>query len=203
MQGSERFDREFLDTRDLWHLVPEGSVYRFLAENRRRLFPDEMFADLFGPRGRPSIPGPVIAAVMVLQALECLSDREAIQRLRRDIAWKAATGLSLTHGGFHPTVLTIWRARLRASEKPERIFDAVRQVVTESGVLANKDSRALDSTILHDAVATGDTVTMISSQMTMISSQIRRCRRLIPETADLALVAHDLRIGDQTVLRLV
>ena len=66
MQGSERFDREFLDATDLWHLVPEGSVYRFLAENRRRLFTDEMFADLFGLRGRPSVPGPVIAAVMVL-----------------------------------------------------------------------------------------------------------------------------------------
>ena len=184
MQGYESFDREFLDTADLWHLVPVGSVYRFLAENRRRLFPDEMFADLFGPRGRPSIPGPVIGAVMVLQALECLSDREAIQRLRRDIAWKAAAGLSLTHGGFHPTVLTLWRARLRASEKPERIFDAVRQVVTESGVLATRDRRALDSTILHDAVATQDTVTMISSQ-------IRRCRRLIPQAADLVLVAHD------------
>ena len=185
MQGSERFDREFLDTADLWHLVPVGSVYRFLAENRRRLFPDEMFADLFGSgRGRPSIPGPVIAVVMVLQALECLSDREAVQRLRRDIAWKAAAGLSLTHGGFHPTVLTLWRARLRASEKPERIFDAVRQVVTESGVLANRDRRALDSTILDDAVATGDTVTMISAQ-------IRRCRRLIPEAADLPLVSHD------------
>ena len=148
MQGSERFDREFLDATDLWHLVPEGSVYRFLAENRRCLFTDEMFADLFGPRGRPSVPGPVIAAVMVLQALECLSDREAVQRLRRDIAWKAAAGLSLAHGGFHPTVLTLWRARLRASEKPERVFDAVRQVVTESGVLASRDRRALDSTIL-------------------------------------------------------
>ena len=134
----------------------------------------------FGPRGRPSIPGPVIGAVMVLQALECLSDREAIQRLRRDIAWKAATGLSLTHGGFHPTVLTLWRARLRASDKPERIFDAVRQVVTESGVLTTRDRRALDSTILHDAVATQDTVTMIASQ-------IRRCRRLIPQAADLVL----------------
>ena len=184
MLGHESFDREFLDTADLWHLVPEGSVYRFLAENRRRLFPDKMFADLFGPRGRPSIPGPVIATVMVLQALECLSDREAIQRLRRDIAWKAAAGLSLAHGGFHPTVLTLWRARLRASDRPERIFDAVRQVIDSCGVLANKDRRALDSTILDDAVATQDTVTMISSQ-------IRRCRRLIPQAADLVLVAHD------------
>ena len=185
MQGFESFDREFLDTTDLWHLVPVGSVYRFLAENRRRLFPDEMFADLFGSgRGRPSVPGPVIAVVMVLQALEGLSDREAIQSLRRDIAWKAAAGLSLSDGGFHPTVLTLWRARLRASDRPERIFDAVRRVIDECGVLAGKDRRALDSTILDDAVATQDTVTMISSQ-------IRRCRRLIPQAADLVLVAHD------------
>ena len=185
MQGFESFDREFLDTTDLWHLVPVGSVYRFLAENRRRLFPDEMFADLFGSgRGRPSVPGPVIAVVMVLQALEGLSDREAIQSLRRDIAWKAAAGLSLSDGGFHPTVLTLWRARLRASDRPERIFDAVRRLIDECGVLAGKDRRALDSTILDDAVATQDTVTMISSQ-------IRRCRRLIPQAADLVLVAHD------------
>ena len=185
MQGFESFDREFLDTTDLWYLVPVGSVYRFLAENRRRLFPDEMFADLFGSgRGRPSVPGPVIAVVMVLQALEGLSDREAIQSLRRDIAWKAAAGLSLSDGGFHPTVLTLWRARLRASDRPERIFDAVRRVIDECGVLAGKDRRALDSIILDDAVATQDTVTMISSQ-------IRRCRRLIPQAADLVLVAHD------------
>ena len=142
-------------------------------------------ADLFGSgRGRRSVPGSVIAVVMVLQALEGLSDREAIQSLRRDIAWKAAAGLSLTHGGFHPTVLTLWRARLRRSESPERIFDAVRQVIEGCGVLAGKDRRALDSTILDDAVATQDTVTMISSQ-------IRRCRRLIPAAADLRLVAHD------------
>ena len=160
-------------------------MYLFLAEYRRRLFPDEMFSDLFGSgRGRPSVPGPVIATVMVLQALECLSDREAIQRLRRDIAWKAAAGLSLTDAGFHPTVLTLWRARLRASDRPERIFDAVRRVIDKCGVLANKDRRALDSTILDDAVGTQDTVMMISSQ-------VRRCRRLIPAVADLVLVAHD------------
>ena len=75
-------------------------MYQFLAEHRRRLFPAEMFSDLFGSgRGRPSTPGSVVATVMVLQALECLSDREAVQRLRRDIAWKAAAGLSLTDGG--------------------------------------------------------------------------------------------------------
>ena len=142
MLGSERLDRKLLDTMAVCgDLIPEGSVYRFLAEHRGRVFPDGMFEDLYGGRGRPSIPGSVVATVMVLQALEGLSDREAIGRLRCDIRWKAAAGLGLTDPGFHPTVLTLWRARLRRSEAPERIFDAVRKVVDQSGVL---DSTVLD-----------------------------------------------------------
>ena len=123
MQGVESPDRELSDVLGLCGgLVREGSVYRFLAENRLRLFRDELFADLFGARGRPSVPGSVIAVVMVLQALECCSDREAVERLRCDLRWKAAAGLAVEDEGFHASVLTLWRARLRASERPERIL---------------------------------------------------------------------------------
>ena len=101
MQGIEKPDRELLDVLGLCGgLVREGSVHRFLAENRRRLFPDGMFADLFGGRGRPSVPGSVIATVLVLQALEGCSDREAVERLRCDLRWKAAADpkpVSYTH----------------------------------------------------------------------------------------------------------
>ena len=70
MQGSERPDRELTDTLAYCgDLIPEGSIYRFLAEHRLRVFPDEMFADLFTGRGRPSQPASVIATVLVLQAL--------------------------------------------------------------------------------------------------------------------------------------
>src|SRR5690606_33974337 len=41
-----------------------------------------------------------------------------------------------------------------------------------------------DSTLLDDAVATQDTVTQLVAQ-------IRRCRRLIPEAAAVAVIAHD------------
>jgi hypothetical protein len=45
--------------------VPAGSVYAFLAEHRAAVFPDDLFADLFASaRGRPSVPGPVIASVL-------------------------------------------------------------------------------------------------------------------------------------------
>ena len=184
MQGTEKPDRELLDALGLCGaLVREGSVHRFLAEHRLRLFGDGLFADLFGPRGRPSVPGSVIAVVMVLQALEGCSDREAIERLRCDVRWKAAAGLGIDDEGFDASVLTLWRQRLRASEHPERIFDAVREVAAECGALSKRTMRALDSTVLYDAVATQDTVTMIGAQ-------IRRVRKLAPRAAGLVL-AHD------------
>ena len=52
--------------------LPEGSVYRFLARERGRLFPPELFADLFESTGRRSVPPSILAVVMVLQRLEGL-----------------------------------------------------------------------------------------------------------------------------------
>lgn len=73
--------------------------------------------------GRPSVPADVIAAVMVLQSLEGLSDRDATRALRDRISWKVACGLALDDGGFHHSVLTYWRTRLRTSVNPQRIFE--------------------------------------------------------------------------------
>jgi hypothetical protein len=179
VQGMARVDRELLDSSALvGHLVPAGSVHAFLAEHRRRVFPDEMFADLFGSgRGRPSVPGEVIGSVLVLQALEGRSDREAAEALRCDLRWKVACGLPLDHEGLHPTTLTYWRNRLRDSESPQRIFDAVRGVVAATGVLKGRTRRALDSVVLDDAVATQDTITQLIAA-------IRRVRRQVPDAAE-------------------
>ena len=186
MQGRSDPNAELLDAAALCgHLVATDSVHAFLAAHRRELFPDDLFADLFpSGRGRPSVPADVIATVMVLQALEGLSDRDAAWELRTNIAWKVAAGLSLADEGFHPTVLTLWRNKLRASSRPHRIFDAVRAVVNATGVLRGRTRRALDSTVLDDAVATQDTVTQLISA-------IRRVRRLVPQAAAVVLSAHD------------
>jgi hypothetical protein len=133
------------------------------------------------------VPAEVIATVMVLQALECLSDREACEKLRTSISWKVAAGLPLDDEGFHPRVLALWRNKLRASDRPERIFEAVRAVVESSGVLAKLNRRALDSTVLDDAVQRQDTISLITSQM-------RRVRKLVPELRDKVYVPeHNLQ----------
>src|SRR5664280_1089942 len=186
MQGRSESNPELLDAAALCRqLVPEGSVEAFLADHRHQLFPDELFEDLFpSHRGRPSIPADVVASVMVLQALEGLSDRDAARALRDRISWKVACGLALDDEGFDFSVLTDLRTRLRKSERPERIFDAVRSVIDATGVLKGRTRRALDSTLLDDAVATQDTVTQLIAA-------IRRVRRLVPGAKGVALSAHD------------
>jgi hypothetical protein len=83
--------------------------------------------------------------------------------------------------------LTYWRRRLAASDRPDRIFEAVKTVVAATGVLSGKTRRALDSTILDDAVATQDTVTQLIGA-------IRRVRREVPGAVEVIAeqcTAHD------------
>jgi len=81
--------------------------------------------------------------VLVQQALHGLSDREAAEAVTFDLRWKAACGFAVT--AFHATTLTYWRRRLASSIAPNRIFDAVGEVVAETGVLAGRTRRALDA----------------------------------------------------------
>ncbi len=174
MQGVERTDRELLDAAALvGHLVAEGSMFAFLAEHRGRVFPDEQFADLFpSNKGRRSMPGSVAASILTLQTLLDLSDAETAEAARCDLRWKVATGMALHDKGFHPSTLTYWRRRLAASARPHRINDAVRQVVQETGILRGRHRRAVDSTILADAVATQDTITQLVAAVRRVARQV-------------------------------
>jgi IS5 family transposase len=189
VQGRSDDQRELLDAESVaGHLLKSDSMFAFLAARRRELFPEEMFADLFpSRRGRPSVPAEVMASVITLQALHGLSDNETVDAVTFDLRWKAACGLPITAGAFHSTTLTYWRRRLASSDRPNRIFEAVKAVVAQTGVLAGKTRRALDSTVLDDAVATQDTVTQLIAA-------IRRVGREIPAAAEVIATyctAHD------------
>ncbi len=179
MQGFERADRQLLDAAALaGHLVPEGSMFAFLAAHRAEVFPDADYADLFSPPGlgRPSLPATQMAAVLTLQALHDYSDRETAEAVRFDVRWKVAVGAPLDDPGFDPSTLVYWRRRLAGSQRPHRVNDAVRKVIGQTGVLTGRRRRAVDSTILADAVATQDTVTQLVSA-------IRRVAREVPGAA--------------------
>ena len=96
--------------------------------------------------------------------------------MRFDLRWKLACGLSLDDPGIHPTSLVVWRRRVARSGRPHRVNDAVRRVIGATGILAGRRRRAVDSTILADAVASQDTVTQLIAAM-------RRVMREVPGAA--------------------
>ena len=172
--------------------LAEGSIYRLLADEGGKLFPDDYFADLYidSAKGRPTIPARAIATVMLLQAFEGLSDREACDRLAFDLRWQAAAGVRTADPSFHPTVLVGVRSRLRASARPRRLFEDTVSCAKRSGAVTSR-VRVLDSTPLYDAVATQDTVTQVRAGIRKVLSsadpELRaRCRSVLRRDDDYA-----------------
>ena len=84
-------------------------------------------------KGRPTIAARVIATVMVLQAFEGLSDREACDLFEVDLRWQAACGVDCGAVAFHLTVLVGQRNRLRDSPRPRRLFEDTKIVAKQTG----------------------------------------------------------------------
>src|ERR1700680_2110180 len=115
--------------------VAPDSIYGLLHRECFRLFPDEMFSDLFCDVGRRSVPPMIVAVVMVLQRIEGCSDREAVDRFTFDVRWKyAAGGLGFDYPGFVHTVLVDMRARLAGSDRPDRIFEVTLDAGRRAGL---------------------------------------------------------------------
>ena len=173
MQGFERMDGDLLDA-VVGQLVPAGSMFAFLAAHRAEVFPDADYADLFAPPGvgRPSLPATRMAAVLTLQVLHGYSDREAAEAARSGVRWKVAAGVPLEDPGFDPSSLVYWRNRIARSARPHRISDAAGAVVRETGVLRGRRRRAVDSTILADAVAIQDTVTQLVAAIRKVAWEV-------------------------------
>ena len=121
--------------------------------------------------------GDAMAAVLALQTLHDFSDRETAEAVRFDVRWKVACGRALDDEGFDPSSLVYWRSRIAKSERPHRVNDAVKKVIEQTGVLKGRRRRAVDSTILADAVATQDTITQLVAA-------IRRVAREVPGAAE-------------------
>ncbi len=190
MQGISRADRDLWDAGEVTgHLVAPGSVFAFLAEHRRVLFPDSFTADLFPSRtGRPSLPADLVGSVLVLKELFDLSDTQTADALKFDLRWKVACGRSLLQLSFDPSTLVYWRKRIAASDRPDRVFDAVAEVIAQTGILAGRRKRCVDSTVFDDAVATQDTVTQLVAA-------IRKVARVVPGAGAVIAAACTLDYG--------
>jgi hypothetical protein len=172
--------------------LKDGSIYKLLAEHGHEMFPDDYFADCYSNsrEGRPTVPARILATVMILQAFEGLSDREATDRLGFDLRWQAAAGVSIGAEAFHPTVLVGARNRLRASSRPRRLFEDTKVVAKAVGALGQR-ARVLDSTPVYDAVATEDTVTQLRASLRKLLVALDQTDQLLAREVRAALARDD------------
>ena len=87
--------------------------------------------------------------------------------------------------------MTYWRRRLAGSADPNRIFTAVKELVAASGALKGRTARALDSTILDDAVATQDTVTQLVAAIRKVARLVPAAGPIVAGRAAAGQLAHD------------
>jgi hypothetical protein len=95
VRGHSEGQRDLLDVESVaGRLLKPGSVFGFLAEHWRELFPDELFADLF-PSGRdhPSVPAQVMATVITLRVLQWC-------RTPRRLTWSHLTCVGRRRRGY-------------------------------------------------------------------------------------------------------
>src|SRR6266568_3154407 len=118
---------------------------------------------------RELLDAEMIAGHLVPKELHDLSDPQTADALKFDIRWKVACGRSLTQMSFDPSTLVYWRRRIAKSDRPDRVFDAVAEVIAETGVLRGRRKRCVDSTVFDDAVATQDTVTQLMAAMRKVA----------------------------------
>jgi hypothetical protein len=115
--------------------VGKRTFYGYLASQRRELFRDEDFAQLYCPNnGRPSVPPSLLATALVLQAYDGVSDDEATRRAAFDLQWKVALSVELDVRPFAKSTLQEFRAQLIVHDQTRALFQRSLEVAQRRGV---------------------------------------------------------------------
>jgi transposase len=149
----------------------------FGPRSRYRLFREKVMPVLWKARpevaelycaenGRPATEPVLMMGVTLLQFLEGLADRAAVDHMRLHLGWKYALDLELDDEGIHPTSLVKFRNRLVEGGKERVVFDAVLEVLRAEGLVRRRARQRLDSTHVLGAVAE-------MSQMEVVRETIR------------------------------
>ena len=103
--------------------------------------------------GRPGIEPVLLLGVSVLQFMERVPDRQAVEMLKYHLGWKLALGLGLEVKAFDPTTLVYFRQRLIGHDRAKLAFDAVLEGLRDAGLVSKRSRQRLDSTHVLGLVA--------------------------------------------------
>jgi transposase len=131
---------------------PKGNVYMRMRDELGSIYQDQMFTALFPQRGQPAEAPWRLALVTVMQYMEALSDRQAVEAVRGRIDWKYALSLELTDPGFDFSVLTEFRTRLLRGGAETHLLQALLELCKSRGWLKARGRQRTDSTHVLAAI---------------------------------------------------
>lgn len=103
--------------------------------------------------GRVALEPVLLLGVSLLQYLEAIPDRQAIELLRYHAGWNFALNRQLGDEMFHPTTLVNFRQRLLDHDLSQLGFTAVMEALIEAGLVARQSRQRLDSTQMFGRVS--------------------------------------------------
>jgi transposase len=133
-------------------LLKETDLMRQIGDKYADLVKDKDFASMYSTTGQPALSPARLALVSVLQAMEHISDRQALAMVRTRIDWKYALHLPLSYSGFDPSVLSEFRDRLVNHKAERKIFDALLEKLKAAGLLKGRGLQRSDSLLIVGAV---------------------------------------------------
>jgi hypothetical protein len=136
----------------------------FAPTDRFRLFAQKVYPVLVQTRpqleacyctdnGRVALEPVLLMGVSLLQYLEAIPDRQAIEMLRYHAGWNFALNRHVGDELFHPTTLVNFRQRLLAHDLSAIGFQAVLAGLVEAGLVTRRSRQRLDSTQMFGRVS--------------------------------------------------
>jgi transposase len=136
----------------------------FAPTDRFRLFAQKVYPVLARTRsqlercyctdnGRVALEPVLLLGVSLLQYLEAVPDRQAVELLRYHAGWNFALNRQVGDEAFHPTTLVNFRQRLLDHELSTIGFETVLAALVEAGLVARNSRQRLDSTQMYGRVS--------------------------------------------------
>ena len=166
---------------DDWGGLPERHwAYRFF-EHVYQALDDAQFADLYESGGRQPVSPRLLVCITLLQYIQRVSDREAVERSIDSRSWRIALGIEPGYEGFHPTVLCYFRKRLLVHGQARLVFETVLQRVQALGLLKGHTKVRVDATKLIADVAVLSRADMIREAIRVVVCSLATLRPKLRE----------------------
>gem|GEM_PF-2945985 len=137
---------------------PDLTYFHFAAANQIRAVIESRRADLDSMytlvMGRPEIDPVLLLGVALLQVLERLPDRQAVERCLFDVRWRLALGIPDDWQCIHPSTLSYFRDRLLKHGRGRLVMDAGLEAMNKAGYLGKRQAVRIDSTHVLAEIST-------------------------------------------------